>query len=324
MIAAQPSVLARYQPLFREESLPGLTKEDFHSFLIFRNNQHWVGLHRQGPEICSDMKKLRAALGLLLNESRPVQQRLDDLAPGRPAAVPGMGRGILTAILLVNHPDKYGVWNNRSQGSMELLGLWPEFERGISFGRRYTKVNGVLLDLARELETDLWTLDGLWWAAEPGEGAAIEGGPPDEESLAAREDASQLFGLERHLQDFLHDNWESTSLGRDWDLHTEDGEVVGCEYPTPIGRIDLLARHKRERKWLIIELKRDQSSDATVGQALRYMGYVREHVAERGDAVEGMIIAHAGDDRIRYALGMTPGISLVLYEVDFRLKAEKS
>lgn len=161
MVAAQPGVLARFQPLFRPENLPGLTQEDFHSFLVFRNNQHWIGLHRKGPEICSDMKRLRAALALLLDESRPVHQRLDDLGPGQRAAVSGMGRAILTAILLVMYPDKYGVWNNRSQGSMEMLGLWPEFERGLSFGRRYAKVNRVLIDLASELGTDLWTLDGL-------------------------------------------------------------------------------------------------------------------------------------------------------------------
>jgi RecB family endonuclease NucS len=130
--------------------------------------------------------------------------------------------------------------------------------------------------------------------------------------------------LERHLHDFLSDNWKDTSLGRDWDLHTEDGEVVGYEYPTPVGRIDLLAKHKRENRWLVVELKRDQSSDTTVGQALRYMGYVREKIAAKGDTVEGMIIAHAGDERIRYALEITPSLSLMLYEVDFRLKPAKN
>ena len=74
---------------------------------------------------------------------------------------------------------------------------------------------------------------------------------------------------------------------------------------------------------LVVELKRDQSSDSTVGQTLRYMGFVREHVAGKGDTVEGMIIAHSGDERVRYALEMIPAVSLMLYEVDFRLKAGK-
>lgn len=325
MISAQPVVQARYQPIFRSEGLPKLTKEDFHSFLIYRNNQHWVGLHRKGPEICSDMPRLRRALGILLDESRPIAARLDELSLGGRNAVHGMGRGILTPILLVMYPQKYGVWNNRSQGSMEQLGLWPTFERGLSFGQRYAKLNELLLELASEIGTDLWTLDGLWWAVFPEEGET----PADPVAVPVRseveEDGSaQSFGLERHLHDFLTDNWDRTSLGKDWDLHAEDGEVVGYEYPTPIGRIDLLARHKREKRWLVIELKRGQSSDSTVGQALRYMGYVREHLAGSGEAVEGMIIAQAGDDRIRYALEMMPSVNLMLYEVEFRLKPARA
>jgi hypothetical protein len=321
MIEAGPVVRARFQPIFKPENLPKLTKEDFQSFLVWRNNQHWVGLHRKGPEICSDMKRLRGALAVLLDEARPIQQRLDDLRGDGRAAVSGMGRAVLTAILLVMFPDKYGVWNNRSQGSMEELGLWPEFDRGETFGRRYAKVNDVLLDLTREVGTDLWTLDGLWWAvlaeepeAEAGESSEAIALPVD------ADDDTQRFGLERHLHDFLRDNWEKTSLGREWDLHVEDGEVVGYEYPTPIGRIDLLARHKKEKAWLVVELKRNQSSDDTVGQATRYMGYVREQVAGKDDRVDGLIIAHAGDEKIRYALSMIPSVSLMLYEVDFRLK----
>jgi hypothetical protein len=321
MIEAGPVVRARFEPIFRPGNLPKLTAEDFRSFLVFRNNQHWVGLHRMGPGICSDMKRLRAALAVLLDESRPIQQRLDDLMPGGSAGVPGMGRAILTAVLLVMFPERYGVLNSRSKATMQELGLWPEFERSASFGRRYARVNDVLLDVTRELGTDLWTLDGLWWAVLDEEPEAETDGAAEGVTLSEDVGESlQRFGLERHLHDFLHDNWGKTSLGREWDLHSEDGEVVGYEYPTPIGRIDLLARHKQGTAWLVVELKRNQSSDDTVGQTMRYMGYVREHLAGKDDRVEGLIISHEGDDKIHYALKMMPNISLMLYEVDFRLK----
>jgi hypothetical protein len=318
MIKAGPAVRARFQSVFKPDNLMKLTKEDFHSFLIFRNNEHWLGLQRKGPQICSDMDRLRTSLGVLLDESRAIQERLDALRSGR-AAVPGMGRAILTAILLVMYPEQYGVWNNTSQAAMESLDVWPKFDRGESFGRRYAKVNAVLLDIARELTTDLWTLDGLWWAVldeEPGlgaekAGASVEG--PTEDALK--------FGLERHLHDFLRDNWEKTELGQKWDLYSEDGDDdLGYEYPTPIGRIDLLARNKKEKAWLVVELKRNQTSDETVGQALRYMSYVREHLAKKDDRVEGLIVAHSGDEKLRYALAMVPSLSLMLYEVDFRLR----
>ena len=84
--------------------------------------------------------------------------------------------------------------------------------------------------------------------------------------------------------------------------------------------IDLLARHKKEPKWLVVELKRGQSSDQTVGQVLRYMGWVRENLASPEEKVQGLIISHSEDKKIRYALKHTSNVELNLYEVDFNLK----
>jgi len=326
LIEGGPTVFARFQPIFKPHHLKHLTREEFQSFLVQRNNLHWSGLHRKGPKICSNMGRLRKSLAILLDEARPIAQRLDALQAGGRSDVPGMGRAILTAILLVVYPDRYGVWNNRSQASMEALGLWPQFERGESLASRYVKVNNVMLEVARQLGVDLWTLDGLWWAAfaEGGRGNASGTDPAIAEISEDMDTDGQPFGLERHLHDFLLDNWEKTALGREWTLVVEDGETIGYEYPTAVGRIDLLARHRSRRAWLVVELKRNQSSDDTVGQVLRYMGYVRDHVAVDGDEVMGLIISHAGDDRIHYALRMVPNVSLMLYEVDFRLKPEKN
>ena len=321
MIEAGPVVRDRFQLVFKPDGLPKLTKEDFQSFLKFRNNQHWFGLQRTGPEIFSDMVRLRTALGVLLDESLPIYQRLNDLQPGGRYAVPGMGRAVLSAILLVMYPDRYGVWNNTSQDAMKSLGLWPNFERGEPFGRRYVKVNNVLLDIARELGIDLWKLDGIWWMVlgEKPEVETDELAQVTEASEGAAEGAPK-FGLERHLHEFLRDNWEKTVLGEEWNLYTEDGEVAGYEYRTDVGRIDLLAQNKKQKAWLVVELKRNQTSDETVGQALRYMGYVREHLAEKGDRIEGLIVAHRGDERIRYALSVVPNLGPMVYELDFRLR----
>jgi hypothetical protein len=101
------------------------------------------------------------------------------------------------------------------------------------------------------------------------------------------------------------------------DLFT--GEIVGYEYQTSIGRIDLLARHTQDPCWLVIELKRGQTSDETVGQVLRYMGWVREKLASPGDEVHGLIIAHEPDERLHYALLSSDKIELLLYDVAFHL-----
>src|SRR5213080_3219621 len=52
------------------------------------------------------------------------------------------------------------------------------------------------------------------------------------------------FAMEKHLEDFLVLNWAQTDFGKDYDLFVEDGEVVGQQYQTDTGPIDLLAIRK--------------------------------------------------------------------------------
>ena len=82
------------------------------------------------------------------------------------------------------------------------------------------------------------------------------------------------FVLERHLEDFLVQNWTQTDLGKEYDIFEEDGEKVGQQYPTDTGPIDILAIRKDKKELLVLELKKGRASDVVVGQALRYMGYV--------------------------------------------------
>ena len=332
IIAARDEVLARYQPVFSLEHISGLTEEEFRSFLNARNNRHWRGLDRMGPFICADMDRLRKALAILLDEKRPIRERLNRLVPGGgPAYVPRLHRAVLTPILLVAHPAKYGVWNNVSAAAMQALALWPEMDGGELFGDRYGKVNRVLVDVAEAVGIDLWTLDALWWrsgqvsSTDAGRESEDDDGRAESVVVAKRTEVrvdGPRFGLERHLHEFLRDNWDRTELGREWAIHEEDGDPeAGYEYPCDVGRIDLLVKHRTRNRWLVIELKRDRSSDATVGQILRYVAWVRTHMAQPGDEVEGLVIAHEADKGLDYALSAAPGIGLRLYEVDFRLKA---
>ena len=55
------------------------------------------------------------------------------------------------------------------------------------------------------------------------------------------------------------------------------------------------------------------------GQTLRYMSYVQDELAEDGQTVHGVIIAHEDDQRIRRALTMTPNIVFYRYQVSFKL-----
>lgn len=211
IVTPRDSVLARFQPIFHRTHIPQLTAEEFRPFLYFEHNHHWTGLYRQVNRVTADMPALRQALLVLTDESRPVATRLDEVG----GSIFGMGKGITTAILMVAFPDKYGVWNAVSQDGLVQLELWPTFQRGTSFGSQYMAVNEILLRLASALEIDLWTLDGLFWhLAKEGEmprGAVSV----SEEAPVVRPPLNEPpplgFGLERHLHQFLFDNWNHTS-----------------------------------------------------------------------------------------------------------------
>jgi len=307
IVITRDEVLERYQPLFSKEHIPDITEEEFRSFLIFENNKHWSGMHRHGPKMCADMKLLREALLLLSDESQLIEERIEKAI----SMVRGMGKAVATAILLVMYPDKYGVWNNTSEEGLKRLDLWPKFNRNSSFGENYAVVNKILFNLREKIDVDLWTLDAIWWAL-------INKDIPEEEPILP--DAQQRFGLESHLHEFLRDNWDKIELGNEWELYKEPGDdEKGFEYPTGIGNIDLLIKHKTEPRWMVIELKRNQTSDKTVGQILRYIGWVKAELAEAGEKVEGLIIAHQADDKILYALKAVDDVKLKLYEVEFHL-----
>ena len=127
------------------------------------------------------------------------------------------------------------------------------------------------------------------------------------------------FGMEKHLEDFLVSNWSQTELSRDFDIFTDEGEIVGQQYPTDTGNLDILAISKDRKRLLVVELKKGRASDAVVGQILRYMGFVQDELAEEGQTVEGAVIALDDDHRIRRALAMVPSVSFFRYKVSFQL-----
>lgn len=57
----------------------------------------------------------------------------------------------------------------------------------------------------------------------------------------------------------------------------------------------------------MIELKRNQTSDDTVGQLARYTN------------VQGVIIAGQYDKKLDYARAIIPNIEVFIYQVDFKL-----
>ena len=129
-----------------------------------------------------------------------------------------------------------------------------------------------------------------------------------------------VFALEKHLEDFLCANWDQTELGKKYDIYSEEDELVGQQYPTDTGPIDILAISKEDQKeLLVVELKKGRASDSVVGQIQRYMGYVKDELTEKGQTVKGVIIALEDDKKIQRALSVAPDIEFYRYEVSFVL-----
>lgn len=128
-----------------------------------------------------------------------------------------------------------------------------------------------------------------------------------------------VFALEEHLEEFLVSNWEQTELGKKYDIYQEEGELVGQQYPSDTGPIDILAISKDKKELLVVELKKGRASDNVVGQIQRYMGFVLDELAEENQKVRGIIIALDDDQRIKRALSVTQNIEFYRYQVSFKL-----
>lgn len=129
-----------------------------------------------------------------------------------------------------------------------------------------------------------------------------------------------VFALEKHLEDFLEHNWKHTELGQKYDIYEVDGERVGRQYMSDTGPIDILAISKDKKELLVVELKRGRVSDTVVGQIQRYMGYVKDELAEQGQTVRGVIIGFEDDVKIHRALSVAQNIEFYTYKIQFNLQ----
>jgi hypothetical protein len=105
-------------------------------------------------------EKLSNLLFLLQDENVNIETRVSRGRGGK-EKVPGIANGILTALLHTFNCEKYGVWNSRTKDTLKLLRRAPR--RYQEIGAVYKEVNTKLLNLSRELKTDLTTIDGFMW-----------------------------------------------------------------------------------------------------------------------------------------------------------------
>lgn len=127
-------------------------------------------------------------------------------------------------------------------------------------------------------------------------------------SASAVKQLKAMMMSEKLLEDTIEQNFVSFSTFVKRPL-----KLVGRQYETTVGPIDLLARDKKTGGYVVIELKKGRAADKVFGQLSRYMGWVKKNLAQ-GKPVTGMIVGSTIDGNLRAARAAhdTP-IDLVTY-----------
>lgn len=138
----------------------------------------------------------------------------------------------------------------------------------------------------------------------------------DDEGGSDEHDGDGRFAYESDLRDFLARNLPLIEPG----LHLyEDEGITGVEFPVGGRFADILAVDS-SGQLVVIELKVSRGYDRVIGQLLRYMGWIREHQAEPGQSVRGMIIAREISQDLQLACSSIPDVDLYEYELAVNLR----
>jgi RecB family endonuclease NucS len=167
---------------------------------------------------------------------------------------------------------------------------------------------------------------GVWEIAQSAHGALIVrladgvGENPSSivETIETTDEAYGMFALEAHLRDYLAKKLpQLPGLDAPLTLYRTD-DRDGVEFQTDVGPIDILATGNGD--FYVLELKVGRGPDAALGQILRYMGWVKEHLAGEKN-VYGVIVASDINQKLRYAATQVPNVRLMEYDLTVMLRS---
>jgi Endonuclease NucS C-terminal domain len=122
---------------------------------------------------------------------------------------------------------------------------------------------------------------------------------------------------EKAVEDYLENHLDvvGSKIGRKLKL-------VGRQYSTTVGPIDLLVTDAKSGDYIVIELKKGRSADKVYGQCSRYMGWIRKNLAAGGQKVHGVIVARKIDEKLKAARDAhDTKVDLIEFEMKIGAKA---
>lgn len=263
---------------------------------------------------------------ILLNEFESINKENNNGLTGKNAV-------IINAILCLNNPAFYISAVSLEHRKKIIDFLYSELIEYSSFGEKIILTNRKIIDYFRSINIQdnprkislfIYRIKDRWEASnEYSENIDVVDELENAETENNIDASSQTFIIEKYLEDFLIGNWENTELGKKYDLIFENNELVSQQYKTGIGIIDLLVKEKVTGDYVVIELKRNQTSDTTVGQIMRYIGWVKSKLSQ-GKPVKGIIIGYSNDEKLNYAISCVENIEVFLYRLNFTLTKPKT
>jgi len=130
-------------------------------------------------------------------------------------------------------------------------------------------------------------------------------------------DFQDMIVSEKAVEDYLENHLDVIGQRIDRKL-----KLVGRQYSTTVGPIDLLTVDTKTGEYVIIELKKGRSADKVYGQCSRYMGWIRKNLAKDGEKVHGVIVAREIDDKLKAARDAhDTKVDLIEFEMKIGAKA---
>ncbi len=164
-LSQEHEVIDKYSKIFSPSYIDDLQWKKFQDFLSEDENHHWPHYERLGPQLEANFDKLKIALKILLDESKPIGERLKETVSDKGEfKVQNFGPAVATAILTVVFPKKYAVYNETVVKAMNSIQNEKKYSRDRNyFVQHYEEFNKYANDLAKQHGISLWELDWVWY-----------------------------------------------------------------------------------------------------------------------------------------------------------------
>ena len=103
------------------------------------------------PQVKRQMPQLRKMVKMLTNESIDIAIRYDEAMSGE-LKVDGVGKALISKVLVVHRPELYCLLNSKSEATLKNHGV--EYPRGMSKGERYKALCKYLIEISNQAKIE--------------------------------------------------------------------------------------------------------------------------------------------------------------------------